>query len=153
MLCGSHKKNQQNNWNQQTLLTDNCSIMMVSIPNKKIQTKRMDEKSGSILWLHPKKKVHQHHGLTSTQVKRVESGIPSKRIREANRCSYFNIQQSRLQIKTGQKRQEKHYIHIKGKIHQKDILVRNIYASNIRTPKSKKRKETASAKVTVALTQ
>ena len=46
-------------------------------------------------------------------------------------CSHTYIRRNRLQAKKGNKRQDGHYIMMKGTSHQEDITVINIYAPSI----------------------
>ena len=54
---------------------------------------------------------------------------------EKNRGSNTHIRQNRLQKKAIKRDPESHFIILKGRIHQEDINIANIYAPNIGAPK------------------
>ena len=67
-------------------------------------------------------------------MKELEKNIPSKWTRIKHQGSNTYIRQNRLQNKYHKKREE-HFIILKGRIHQEDINIVNIYAPNIGAPK------------------
>ena len=72
---------------------------------------------------------------TQTESEGLETNFPSKQTGKKGRASYTNIRQNRLQNK-GHKNRHRRTLHIlKERIHQEDINIANIYASNIGAPK------------------
>ena len=65
----------------------------------------------------------------------LETNFPSKRTRKKSRGSNTHIRQNRLPKKGHKERPRSHFIILKGRIHQEDINIVNIYAPNIGAPK------------------
>ena len=72
---------------------------------------------------------------TQTESEELETSFPSKRTRNKSGGSNTHIRQYRLQKKGHKARPGGHFIIIKGRIHQEDINIINIYAPNIGAPK------------------
>ena len=69
---------------------------------------------------------------TQTESEGLETNFPSKQTGKKGRASYTNIRQNRLQKKKAIERDpEGHFIILKGRVHQEDINIVNIYAPNI----------------------
>ena len=72
---------------------------------------------------------------TQTESEGLETNFPSEQTGEKSRGSNTHIRQNRLQKKGHKERPEGHFIILKGRIHQEDINIVNIYAPNIGAPK------------------
>ena len=73
---------------------------------------------------------------TQTESEGLETNFPSKWTGKKSRGSNTHIRQNKLQKKRAVKRDpEGHFIILKGRIHQEDIDIVNIYAPNIGAPK------------------
>ena len=95
----------------------------------------MDKKTRPTHML-PKRDPSQDKRPTQTESEGMETNFPSKRTGKKNRGSNTHIRQNRLQKKRAIKRNpDGHFIILKGRIHQEDINIVNIYAPNIGAPK------------------
>ena len=73
---------------------------------------------------------------TQTESERLEKNIQSKwKGKKKNQDSNTHIRQNRLQKRAIKRNPEGHFIILKGRIHQEDINIVNIYAPNIGAPK------------------
>ena len=86
----------------------------------------------------PTRDPSQDKRLTQTESEGLETNFPSKRTGKKSRGSKTHIKQNRLQ-KKGHTDAEGHFIILKGRIHQADINIVNIYAPNIGSPKYRKK--------------
>ena len=71
---------------------------------------------------------------TQTESEGLETNITSKWTGKKSWGTNIHIRQNRLQ-KKGQEDPDGHFIILKGRIHQEDINIVNIYAPNIEAPK------------------
>ena len=73
---------------------------------------------------------------THTESEGLETNIPSKQTGKKSRGSNTNIKE-KIHFKTRaiQRDPEGHFVILKGRIHQEDINIVNIYASNMGAPK------------------
>ena len=83
----------------------------------------------------PTRDPSQDKRPTQTESEGLETNFPSKRTGKKSRGSNTHIRQNRLQKKAIKSYPEDHFIIFKGRIHQEDINIVNIYAPNIGTPK------------------
>ena len=72
---------------------------------------------------------------TQIESEGLETNIPSKWTGNKNQGSSTYIRQSRLQNMTIKRDQEGHLITLKGRLHQEDINIGNVYTPNIGAPK------------------
>ena len=72
---------------------------------------------------------------TQTESEGLETNFPSKQTGKKSRGSNTHIRQNRLQKKAIKRDPESHFIILKGRIHQEDKNIVNIYAPNIGAPK------------------
>ena len=99
----------------------------------------------------PTRDPPQDKRTTQTESEGLERNFPSKWTGEKSRGSSTHIRQNRLQKKTAIKRDpEGHFIIFKGRIHQEDIKIVNIYAPNIGAPKYIKKSCRTSRKILTA---
>ena len=83
----------------------------------------------------PTRNPSQDKRLTQTESAGLETNFPSKWTGKKSRGSNTHIRQNRLP-KKGHKERPRRSLHIlKGRIHQEDINIINIYAPNIGAPK------------------
>ena len=68
---------------------------------------------------------------TQTEREKLETNFQSKRTGKKSRGSNAHIRQNRLQQRAIKRDPVGHFIILKGRIHQKDINIVNIYAPNI----------------------
>ena len=84
----------------------------------------------------PTRDTSQDKRLTQTESEGLETNFPSKWTGKQGRGINTHIRQNRLQKKRAIKRNpDGHFIILKGRIHQEDINIVNIYAPNIEAPK------------------
>ena len=83
----------------------------------------------------PTRDPSQDKRLTQTESEGLEKNFPSKRTGKKSRGSNTHIRQNRLPKKGHKEDPEGHFIILKGRIHQEDINIVNIYAPNIGAPK------------------
>ena len=72
---------------------------------------------------------------TQTESEGLETNFPSKWTGKKSRGSNIYIRQNRPQRRAIKRDPEGHFIILKGRIHQEDINIVNIYAPNIGAPK------------------
>ena len=72
---------------------------------------------------------------TQTESERLETNFPSEWTGKRSRGSNTHIRQNRLQKRAIKRDPEGHFIILKGRIHQEEITIVNIYAPNIGAPK------------------
>ena len=72
---------------------------------------------------------------TQTEREGLETNFPSKQTGKKSRGSNTLIRQNRLPKRARKRHPEGHFIILKGRVHQEDINIVNIYAPNIGTPK------------------
>ena len=72
---------------------------------------------------------------TKNESEGLETNFPSKRTGKKSRGSNTHIRQNKLQKKSHKERPRGHFIILKGRIHQEDINIVNIYTSNTGEPK------------------
>ena len=77
----------------------------------------------------------QDKRLTQTENEGLETNFPSKRTGKNSRGGNTYIRQNRPQKNGHKEKREGHFIILKGRIHQEDINIVNIYAPNIGAPK------------------
>lgn len=94
-------------------------------PQKKTETKRMDVKTGSILW-HPRD-VPQHQEHISPRARRLVKHIPSKKCLEQSGIAILIPNEIEFKPRLIRRERKGHYILIKGKISTWDITILNIY--------------------------
>ena len=82
----------------------------------------------------PTRNPSQDKRLTQTESEGLEMNFPSKRTGKKSRGSNIHIRQNRLP-KKAHKERPRNFIILKGRIHQEDINIVNIYAPNIGAPK------------------
>ena len=83
----------------------------------------------------PYKRPSQKKIPTQTESEGLETNITSKWTGEKSYGRKTLIRQLRLQKKDYKKRPRRHFIVFKGRIHQEDINIVNIYVANIAAPK------------------
>ena len=83
----------------------------------------------------PYKSPAQDSRSTHTESEGLETNFPSKWTGKKSRGSSTYISQNRLQKKGHKRDPEYHFKILKGRIHQEEIDIVNIYTPNIRTPK------------------
>ena len=83
----------------------------------------------------PTRDPPQHRRPTQTESEGLETKFPSKWKGKKSRGSNTHIRQNRLQKRAIRRHPEGHFITLKGRIHQEDKNIVNIYASNIGVPK------------------
>ena len=83
----------------------------------------------------PPRDPSQDKILTQTESEGLETNFPNKRTGKKSRGSNTHIRQNRLPKKGHKRDPEGHFIILKGRIHQEDINIVNIYAPNIGAPK------------------
>ena len=83
----------------------------------------------------PTKDPPQDKRRTHTESEGLETNFPSKRTGKKSRGSNTHIRQNRLQRRAIKRDPEGHFIILKGKIHQEDINIVNIYAPDTGAPK------------------
>ena len=83
----------------------------------------------------PTRDPPQDRRPTQTESEGLETNIPSKRTGKKSTGSNTHIRQNRLQKRAIKRDPEGHFIILKGRIHQEDINIVNIYAPNIGAPK------------------
>ena len=83
----------------------------------------------------PTRDPPQDRRLTQTESEWQETNFSSKRTGKRSRGSNTHIRQNRLQKRAIKRNPEGHFIILKGRIHQEDINIVNIYAPNIGAPK------------------
>ena len=83
----------------------------------------------------PTRDPPQDKRLTQTESEGLETNFPSKWTGKKRRGSNTNIRQNRLQMQGHKERPRGYFIILKGRIHQEDINIVNIYAPNIGAPK------------------
>ena len=81
----------------------------------------------------------QDKGPTQTESEGLETNFPSKRTGKKIRGSNTHIRQNRLKKNAIKRDPEGHFIILKGRIHQEDINIVNIYSPNIGAPKYMKK--------------
>ena len=82
--------------------------------------------------------THQNKRPTQTESEGLETNFPSKWTGVGggeSQHSNTNIRQNTLEKKSHKKRPRGHFIILKGRIHQEDINIVNIYVTNIGVPK------------------
>ena len=82
----------------------------------------------------PTRDPSQDKRLTQTESEGLETNFPSKRTGKKSRGSNTHIRQNRLPKKGHKRDPEGHFIILKGRIHQEDRNIVNIYAPNIGAP-------------------
>ena len=87
----------------------------------------------------PTRDPSQDKRLTQTESRGLEANFPSKRTGKKSRGSNAHIRQNRLPKKGHNEKPKGHFIILKGRIHQEDINIVNIYAPNIGAPKDIKK--------------
>ena len=84
----------------------------------------------------PTRDPPQDRRPTQTKSEGLEKNFPSKQTGKKSKGSNTHIRENRFQKKRAIKRDpEGHFIILKGRIHQEDINIVNIYAPNIGAPK------------------
>ena len=83
----------------------------------------------------PTRDPSQDKRPTQTESEGLETNFPSKQTGKKSRGSNTNIRQNRLPKRSIKRDPEGHFILLKGRIHQEDINIVNIYAPNIGAPK------------------
>ena len=83
----------------------------------------------------PTKDPSQNKRPTQTESEGLEKNIPSKQTRKKSQSGNTYNTQNTLKKKAIKRDPEGHFIILKGRIHQEDINIVNIYASNIGAPK------------------
>ena len=83
----------------------------------------------------PTRDPPQNKRPTHIESEGLETNIPSKWTGKIVRGSNIHIKQNRLQKRAIKRDPEGHFIISKGRIHQEDINIVNIYAPNIAVPK------------------
>ena len=83
----------------------------------------------------PTRDPSQDKRPTQTESEELETNFPSKWTGNKSRSSNTHIRQNRLPKGAIKRDPEGHFIILKGKIHQEDINIVNIYAPNIGAPK------------------
>ena len=83
----------------------------------------------------PTRDPSQDKRLIQTESEGLETNFPSKRTGKKSRGSNTHIRQNRLPKKGHKERTEGHIIILKGRIHEEDGHIVNIYAPNIGAPK------------------
>ena len=81
----------------------------------------------------------QDKRLTQTKTKGLETNFPSKRTGKKSTGNDTHIRQNRLQKRAATRDPEGRILILKGRIHQEDINIVNIYAHNIGPPKYMKK--------------
>ena len=94
----------------------------------------MDKKTWPTHML-PTRDPSQDKRLTQTESEGLETNFPSKRTGKKSRGSNTHIRQNRLPKKGHEEWPRRLLIILKGRIHQEDINIENIYAPNIGAPK------------------
>ena len=79
----------------------------------------------------PTRDPSQDKRTTQTESEGLETNFPSKRTGKKSRGSNTHIRQNNLQKKVHKKTPRRHFIILKGRIHQEDINIVNMYAPNI----------------------
>lgn len=79
--------------------------------------------------------MHPKNTLISLQGERTEKRYSRQKDRRSKQVYYFNIYKIGFKPKLSIRDREKYYIHIKRKIHHKDITILNIYAPHTMTSK------------------
>ena len=77
----------------------------------------------------------QDKRLIQTESEGLETNFPSKRTGKKSNGSNTHIKQNRLPKRAIKRHPEGHFIILKGRVHQEDINIVNIYAPNIGAPK------------------
>ena len=83
----------------------------------------------------PTRDPSQDKRFTQTESEGLETNFPSKRTGKKSRGSNTHIRQIDFQRRSIKRDPEGHFIILKGRIHQEDINIVNIYAPNIGAPK------------------
>ena len=83
----------------------------------------------------PTRPPSQDKRPTQTESEELETNISSKRIGKKSWGTNNHIGQNTLQKRTIKTDSEGHFIILKGRIHQEDINIINVYAPNIEAPK------------------
>ena len=83
----------------------------------------------------PTRDPSQDKRLTQAESEGLETNFPSKWTGKKSRGSNTHIRQNRLPKKGHKERPRRYFITLKGRIHQEDINIVNIYAPNIGAPK------------------
>ena len=83
----------------------------------------------------PTRDPSQDKRPTWTESEGLETNFPSKQTGKKSRGSNTHIRQNRLPKRAIKRDPEGNFIILKGRIHQEDINIVNIYAPNIGAPK------------------
>ena len=83
----------------------------------------------------PTRDPPQDKRLTQTESERLETNFPSKRTRKKVGVAILISDKIDFQRRAIKRDPEGHFVILKGRIHQEDINIVNIYASNIGAPK------------------
>ena len=83
----------------------------------------------------PTRDPSQDKRPTQTESEGLETNFPSKQTGKKSKGSNTHIRQNRLPKKGHNEKPKGHFIILKGRIHQEDINIVNIYATNIGAPK------------------
>ena len=83
----------------------------------------------------PTRNPSQDKRLTQTESEGLETNFPSKRTEKKAGVSILISDKIDLKKRAIKRDPEGHFIILKGRSHQEDINIVNIYAPNIRTPK------------------
>ena len=83
----------------------------------------------------PTRNPSQDKRLTQTESEGLETNLPSKWTGKKSRGSSTHIRQNTFQKRATRRDTDGHLIIMKGRIHQEDINIVNIYASNMGGPK------------------
>ena len=83
----------------------------------------------------PTRDPSQDKRLTQTESEGLEKKFPSKQTGKKSRGSNTHIRQNRLQKRAATRDPEGRILILKGRIHQEDINIVNIYAPNMGAPK------------------
>ena len=106
---------------------------MKKCPNQKTLNSGMDKKTWPTHML-PTRDQPQNKRPTQTESEELETNISSKRIGKKSWGTNNHIGQNTLQKRTIKTDSEGHFIILKGRIHQEDINIINVYAPNIGAP-------------------
>ena len=83
----------------------------------------------------PTREPPQGRRPTQTESEGLETNIPSKWTGKKSRGNNNHIRKNTLQKRVIRRDSEVHFIILKGRIHQENINIVNIYAPNIGAPK------------------